>query len=86
MCNQQDGFAFQFILDASVKNVTSNFGINRTQRVVQEVDILVSIHCSSKVNSLLLSSTLNHKHKITLKNGAQIYNMHLPTSKAILHL
>jgi hypothetical protein len=30
MGNQQDGFALQFIFDASVENVASNLGINCT--------------------------------------------------------
>lgn len=57
MGDKQDGFGFQVLPYCAVEDVVSNVGIQGAERVVKDVNALVTVQCSGKADPLALSPT-----------------------------
>ena len=58
MRHQQHRLAAQMVADAVVEDVLSDLTVDGAERVVQQVNIGGSVHCTGQVNSLLLTTAV----------------------------
>lgn len=55
--DEDDGLATQLLLNGIVENVVSHMGVQSTQRVVQDVDVSVTVQSAGQTYPLALTAT-----------------------------
>ena len=56
--HQNTRLAGQKSANALIKDVFSNFGVNSAQRIIQQINICISVHCSGERNSRICDCVL----------------------------